>query len=121
MQALDTETVKDYMAQREQLAAHLGPPNTKSDWQVCLSPATYCPFCTCCLSAWQPRRPFIIGSRVLQITHLQGACMGSENTVSDPRYSTQEILCGGSGGAGGGAGGVNRLVDACLWRDKINS
>ena len=109
MQALDTETVKDYLAQREQLAAHLGPSNTKSDWQVCLSPAAYCPFRTCCLSAWQPRRPFIIGSRVLQFIHLQRACMGSANTVSDPCYSTQEILCGGEW-EGGGGGGLSRYV-----------
>lgn len=34
MQALDTETVKDYLAERKELAAHVGPSNTKSDWQV---------------------------------------------------------------------------------------
>lgn len=33
-QALDTETVKDYLAERAELAAHLGPRHTKSSWQV---------------------------------------------------------------------------------------
>lgn len=50
MQALDTETVKDYLAERQELAFHVGPSDTKSDWQVgplkhpppCLS--AYCPF-----------------------------------------------------------------------------
>ncbi|KAL3137231.1 hypothetical protein ABBQ32_006781 [Trebouxia sp. C0010 RCD-2024] len=33
-QALDTETVKDYLAERQELAFHVGPSDTKSDWQV---------------------------------------------------------------------------------------
>ncbi len=35
LQALDTETVKDYLAERDELAAHLGSKDTKSSWQVC--------------------------------------------------------------------------------------
>ena len=104
MQALDTETVKDYLAQREQLAAHLGPSDTKSDWQVCPQPPANCSICTCCLSAWQPRWPFITGSRVLQTAHLQKACMGSETTVSSQCSSTHEIVCGREGGGGEGSG-----------------
>ncbi|DBA92693.1 TPA: hypothetical protein ACH3X1_002903 [Trebouxia sp. C0004] len=33
-QALDIESVKDYLAERDELAAHLGPKETKSSWQV---------------------------------------------------------------------------------------
>ncbi|DBB14334.1 TPA: hypothetical protein ACH3X3_004644 [Trebouxia sp. C0006] len=33
-QALDIQTVKDYLAERDELAAHLGPKDTKSSWQV---------------------------------------------------------------------------------------
>ena len=40
MQALDTETVKDYLAERAQLAKRLGPKDTKASWQVS---------CLCCL------------------------------------------------------------------------
>ena len=81
MQALDTDTVKDYLAQREQLAAHLGPADTKSDWQVCPSSPVHCPFCPYCLPAWLPEWPFIIVSRDVQIRYSRGACMGSAKPV----------------------------------------
>lgn len=103
MQALDTETVKDYLAQREQLAAHLGPSDTKSDWQVCPSPPACCPFCSYCWPAWHPRRPFVIGSKVLHIKYMHRACMRSAKPVSGQCSSAQDIVVGG-GGRGGGRG-----------------
>lgn len=34
VQALHTETVKDYLAERPDLAARLGPSSSKSSWKV---------------------------------------------------------------------------------------
>ena len=42
MQALDTETVKDYLAERQELAAQLGPVESKPDWQVCTGSLSPC-------------------------------------------------------------------------------